>query len=90
MRSRYSAFAMGNADYLSRSWDPDRVPAEIRLTRENWTGLVIHGITGGGAFDTEGTVHFTAHYRDSEEPGEQTENSLFRRVDGLWVYVGAA
>ena len=89
MRSRYSAFAVGDADYLKRSWDPDRVPSEIRLTRERWTGLRIHDTTGGGAFDEAGTVHFTASYQDGDKAGEQTENSFFRRVGGLWVYVGA-
>ncbi len=91
MRSRYSAFAVGDAKYLRHSWDPDRVPATIRLRDDQWTGLEIHHTTGGGAFDSVGTVHFTAKYVDGEGTvAEQSENSTFRRLDGRWVYVGAA
>lgn len=90
MRSRYSAFAVGEADYLRRSWDPDQVPGTIRLRDEQWIGLEIHGTTGGGAFDTVGTVHFTATYTNGEETGRQSENSAFRKLNGAWVYVGPA
>ncbi len=89
MRSRYAAFAVGDAAYLLRTWASATRPAELELDRGvRWTGLDVLGSTGGSAFHTEGTVEFTAHYRAGGRPGEQHENSLFAREDGRWVYVG--
>ncbi|MGB6181068.1 MAG: YchJ family metal-binding protein [Rhodococcus sp. (in: high G+C Gram-positive bacteria)] len=93
MRSRYSAFATSNADYLMRTWHPDARPRSLDLDDgRRWTGLEIVGVTGGGMLHTTGTVEFVAHYRDpgSRGHGSQRENSAFSRVDGKWVYVGVA
>ncbi len=87
MRSRYAAFAVGDAHYLTYSWAPDSCPTQLRLDSERqWTGLTVHTTTGGAAFDSSGTVYFTARY----EGGEHSEHSLFRRHEGRWVYVGPA
>ena len=42
------------------------------------------GSTGGGLFDSAGTVAFRAHHRD----GVVAEDSAFRRDGGRWFYVG--
>lgn len=94
MRSRYTAFALGDATYLLDTWDPATRPAELRLDPgREWTGLLITATTRGGMFDDEGTVAFRASHRDGGRrgtSGEQTENSRFRRIDGRWHYVDAA
>jgi SEC-C motif-containing protein len=91
MRSRYSAFAVGDAGYLLRSWHSSTRPRDLTLDRQvRWTGLDILGGTGGTAFHTEGTVEFRAHYRSGGEEGAQHEDSRFLREDGRWVYVGEA
>jgi SEC-C motif-containing protein len=91
MRSRYSAFAVGDAGYLLRSWHSSARPRELAFDPQvRWTGLEIVGSTGGSAFHTEGTVEFRAHYRSGGEAGEQHENSRFVREGGAWVYVGEA
>jgi SEC-C motif-containing protein len=85
MRSRYAAFVLGDSAYLRYSWAPDRCPEELRIDpRRTWTGLRIHATSGGAAFETSGTVHFTAFYKG----GEYSEHSLFRRHEGRWVYEG--
>lgn len=93
MRSRFSAFAVGDADYLLRSWHSSTRPARLELDPGLlWTRLEIHGSTGGGAFHTEGTVEFTAYSRwQSGGDGEEAmhENSSFVRESGEWVYVSA-
>jgi len=90
MRSRYSAFALGDADYLRRSWHPDTRPAVVTADpRTRWVGLEVLAATGGGLFDTEGVVEFRARYRESGGPGEMHERSRFVRHDGVWVYHGA-
>ncbi|MGH3880394.1 MAG: YchJ family protein [Actinophytocola sp.] len=86
MRSRYSAFALGEEGYLLDSWHPSTRPGRVRLDPgQEWTRLEIVGRTGGGPFDTEGTVEFRAHYRG----GTLHENSGFVREDGAWFYVAA-
>ncbi|ROZ62200.1 hypothetical protein EDL96_10965 [Kocuria soli] len=92
MRSRFAAFAIGDEAYLLRTWDPSTRPAEIGLDPDlRWYRLDINGTTGGGPFEDWGTVDFTAHYKPapgSDAPrGVQRENSRFRRVDGVWLYL---
>ena len=85
MRSRYSAFAVGDAAYLHDTWHPDTRPSRVQLDPgDRWTGLEVLGRTGGGLFDTDGTVAFRAHHSG----GVVAEDSAFRRVDGRWLYIG--
>lgn len=89
MRSRYSAFAVGDADYLRRTWHPAGRPADLTLDSSvTWTRLAVLETAGGGLFDTAGTVRFRAVYTRDGKRGVQTENSRFVRQDGLWVYLG--
>lgn len=90
MRSRYAAFAVGDAAYLLRTWHPDTRPARLDLdARTRWLGLEVLATTDGGAFHQEGTVTFRAHYREQGQDGVLDEHSTFARVDGAWVYVAA-
>ncbi|MFH8570450.1 YchJ family protein [Streptomyces sp. NPDC017993] len=90
MRSRYSAFAVGDAGYLLRTWHPSTRPEGLDFEpAQRWTGLDILGTTGGSAFHAEGTVEFRAHYSLHGDTGSQHENSRFVREDGRWVYVDA-
>jgi SEC-C motif domain protein len=87
MRSRYTAFVVGDAGYLLDTWHPDTRPPRVQLDPgDRWTGLEVLGRTGGGLFDTHGTVRFRAHHAD----GVVAEDSAFERVDGRWRYVGPA
>lgn len=89
MRSRYSAFALGDASYLLRTWHPATRPERLDLDDRAWTGLAILETTGGSALHTQGTVRFRADYTDPDGPGSQTENSVFERVGADWYYVDA-
>lgn len=90
MRSRFSAFAVGDADYLLRSWHSSTRPARLRLDPgQRWIRLEILGTDRGGLFDTAGTVAFRAHYREAGRPGALEEHSRFVREDGQWVYLDA-
>ncbi len=90
MRSRYSAFAVGDTAYLLRSWHSTTRPATLELdAAQRWTRLEILDATGGSAFHTEGTVAFRAHYTVHGHAGSQEEHSRFVREDGRWVYVDA-
>ncbi|KAA9153163.1 YchJ family protein [Amycolatopsis acidicola] len=89
MRSRYSAFAVGDAGYLRESWHPSTRPATIDLDSRpaEWTRLEILSTSGGSAFHTDGTVEFRAHYRADGEEHVHAEHSTFTRENGRWFYV---
>ncbi|MFR9728386.1 YchJ family protein [Saccharopolyspora sp. MS10] len=88
MRSRFSAFAVGDVDHLLRTWHPSTRPVELELDPEQrWTRLEILERTGGGPFDTAGTVRFRAHHRIRGRAGSITERSRFERDGASWSYV---
>ena len=89
MRSRYSAFVLGDDEYLLRTWAPENRPAGMDLDDGiSWQRLVVLGRTAGGPFDSEGSVEFEAWYRFEGHREVQREDSFFRRDQGRWVYVG--
>jgi SEC-C motif-containing protein len=89
MRSRYSAFALGNVDYLLGTWHPDTRPRTVRLDpQQRWTRLAVLETDGGGLFDTVATVRFRAMYARAGRRGVLAETSRFVREDGRWVYLG--
>jgi SEC-C motif-containing protein len=88
MRSRYSAFAAGLADYLLATWAPETRPADLELDpARQWRRLDILRTERGGPLDDVGVVAFRAHYRAGGERGVQEETSRFRRSGGRWFYV---
>ena len=93
MRSRFSAFAVGDAGYLMRTWHPGTRPASLDLDPgQQWYLLEILDTNGGGAFAATGTVTFRAHYRSRTNRKLResfTETSSFVREGRQWLYVGA-
>ena len=88
MRSRYSAFAVGDTDYLFRTWHPRTRPDDLAPTPGiTWTGLEVLGTVGGDASDDTGTVEFRAAYRAPDGSHVLHEISRFERRAGRWVYV---
>ena len=88
MRSRFSAFALGDADYLLASWHPSTRPDHLDLDpRVRWYRLDVTATHAGGPFDDRGTVAFVAHHRSPGGPGKQAETSRFVRERGRWYYV---
>ena len=93
MRSRYSAYVLGDAKYLYRSWDERTRPSlqSLRATPQvSWLGLTINCTEAGGPRDNSGVVAFVARYMDGGRVAEVREVSRFRRVRGRWVYVDGA
>src|ERR1700691_1714199 len=80
MRSRYSAFAVGDAGYLPRTLSLD--PA-LR-----WTRLAVLETHDGGLFDATGTVQFRAMYVKQGQRGVLAETSRFVRHNRHWTYLG--
>jgi SEC-C motif-containing protein len=90
MRSRFAAYARGDAAYLARSWHPSTRPAELVLDATvRWFRLTILHTEEGGPQDAAGVVEFEAAYRHEGARGSQRETSRFARHAGSWVYVDA-
>ena len=88
MRSRYTAYAVGDSDHLFRTWHPATRPADVDPDAGLvWTGLEIVSESGDG---TEGVVEFAAHWTSGEggvrQRGAVRERSTFTRRAGRWVY----
>lgn len=81
MRSRYAAYAVGDLDYVFRTWHPRTRPDDITPDPTlTWTGLAV---VGSGA----DWVEFVASYERDAGPGELHERSRFEQRGGRWVYV---
>jgi SEC-C motif domain protein len=90
MRSRYSAYAHGDADYLFRTWHPRTRPVDVTVDPGIvWTGLEVLETVAGTAADDCGEVEFSASYVSAGRPGEMWERSRFERRAGRWFYVDA-
>lgn len=94
MRSRYSAYVRGDADYLLGSWHASTRPATLDLgdgAATRWLGLEVrrHALAGP---DPSGrataTVEFGARYRIGGAPAVRLhEVSRFVREPGRWYYL---
>jgi SEC-C motif-containing protein len=92
MRSRYSAYALGNADYLRATWHASTRPATLDLSvpEQKWLGLQVR--EARATAEHWATVEFVARWR---EAGPQStgrahrlhERSRFVREGGRWYYV---
>lgn len=92
MRSRFTAYAMHNAAYLSATWDAARCPEKIDFSKEEaeWHRLEIIGVKKGGLKDTKGIVEFKAYFRVDGEDYALHEVSRFIKTGGRWFYLDGA
>lgn len=89
MRSRYTAFARGDAAYLAATWHPATRPRHVHVDpRRRWVRLDVLAVARGGLLDTAGSVEFVAHHERDGVAGELHEVSAFTKVDGAWLYLG--
>lgn len=88
MRSRFTAFAVGDATYLRATWHASTRPRTLDLDEGvAWRSLEIRSTGAGGPFDDAGVVEFVARYRDGGVRGALHETSRFVREAGRWLYV---
>ena len=89
MRSRYTAFVLGDDAYLAASWHSTTRPADASApTGIQWRRLRIRDTVGGGPDDETGEVEFVAHFRTADGSRDFLhERSSFAREKGRWVYV---
>ena len=92
MRSRYTAYVRGRADYLLQTWHPSTRPATLDLGNEpvRWLGLQVRRVEAGSPQDDEGIVEFIARYKLGGRAHRLHEISRFVRENGRWFYRDAA
>lgn len=88
MRSRYTAYVLGNEPYLLTTWHPTTRPAALRLDEEprpRWIGLTVkrHEIQDAD----HAIVEFVARYKINGRAFRLHETSRFVRAEGRWFYV---
>ena len=84
MRSRYSAFVLGELDYLQASWHPDFRPADLAIDAAiRWLGLKVIDSDEG---DQKATVEFEARLLNHGKVDALHEKSRFVREQGRWFY----
>lgn len=93
MRSRYSAFAIKDFNYISETHLPDDQPTQNAEhiadcnDHTQWIRLEILDTVAGEEKDKEGVVEFVAHFKEGKHIGRLKERSVFRKVNGRWYYV---
>lgn len=89
MRSRYTAFAIKDAEYLLRSWHKSTRPPSLSFKDHEvtWLSLSILDSEKGRSSDSFGTVTFSAKYREDKDIYELREASEFIKEDGVWYYI---
>lgn len=87
MRSRYTAFVLGDAGYLLATWHPDTRPETLALDpAQQWLGLQVKAHLPRDA--THAEVAFVARSRDATGRASRlVEHSRFVREGGRWYYV---
>lgn len=87
MRSRYTAFVRGQADYLLATWHASRRPSRVSFDAAvRWLGLEVRDHREIDA--THAEVEFVARQRDKSGRAVRLhERSRFVREDGRWYYV---
>jgi len=94
MRSRYTAYVLGDVEYLMKSHHSSTCPIKekneiLKWTKSvKWLKLEVLNINKGGVSDMEGSVEFKAHFEDNGVAELIHENSKFNRENNHWVYLG--
>ncbi|MFK7740657.1 MAG: YchJ family protein [Planctomycetota bacterium] len=93
MRSRYTAYALCEVDWIIESQSPDgrahvdRNATEQWSKRAEWHRMEVVQLEKGGKDDTEGFVDFKAYYTLAGEEITHHEVASFRKEDGRWYFV---
>ena len=89
MRSRYTAYVLGNTAYLRATWAAATCPRDLETSADpatRWLGLQIKRHTPIDADHAE--VEFVARYKLGGRAFRLHETSRFERdTAGRWVYV---
>ncbi|MBU0992055.1 MAG: YchJ family protein [Proteobacteria bacterium] len=92
MRSRYSAYATGNIDYIVKTIIKGKQDSQDRNSikkwseKSKWNKLDVINVEKGGPEDDEGYVEFIAHYITDGERHAHHEIAHFKKEDSTWFF----
>lgn len=97
MRSRYSAYAVGNVDYIMITTHPQndgyrtdkntwRKELRVYVQQTQFLGLTVHE-SHTDDDGIHGTVRFTVAISQGGLPAPFSETSTFEKVKGRWLYL---
>lgn len=93
MRSRYTAFAMGEVGYLLATW-ADETRANINAQQLNdscssteYLSLKILSKSAGTRTHIDGKVEFSVCYKSKSKTHTHHEFSRFVKTNGCWKYL---
>ena len=82
MRSRYTAYVLGDGDHLFRTWHPrTRSDDADPDPRVRWEGLSVLDVVAGGPQDTDGIVECTSAVASSAAPAGGSTSKPSTRLD---------
>lgn len=89
MRSRYSAYALGKADYIIITTHPQSPYFE--KDRKKWKRAILEfcNTTKFLRLEIQASGEDWVHFRAHLDGAVLDEKSLFENVDGKWLYVRA-
>lgn len=90
MRSRYTAFVVGNMDYIIETTDPQTRMQFDMKANEEWSKnskFLKLEVLSSSQDGNKGTVEFKATFQtDGQEPQVHHEFSKFRKQAGTWYF----
>jgi len=89
MRSRYTAYAVKDEDYIIKTWHSKTRPTKKQLEggKVKWHRLKVIEALMGGAEENTGEVLFEAIYKINGKAHKHSERSTFEKEDGQWRYL---
>lgn len=93
MRSRYTAFAVGELDYIEKTHhestrsELDMEGVKSWATNSEWIGLEIREVEGGLEKDTLGKVEFKCRFNFNDQEQVHHELSTFKKENNEWFFV---
>jgi SEC-C motif domain protein len=89
MRSRYTAFVLGQGSYLLDTWHSSTRPATLDLTTDTrkWLGLDVRRHVVNPEDPDRAMVEFVARFRIDGRGHRLHEVSRFVRESGRWFYI---
>jgi len=94
MRSRYTAYVLGDIEYLMKSHHSSTCPVKEKkeilkwAKSVKWLRLEVLKTSNGEVGDVEGVVEFKAYFQENGVEEVIHENSKFNRENNHWVYLG--
>lgn len=87
MRSRYTAYADKNIDYIMNTTHPEKVGELKKDELQEWAdNTVWERLEIRGSDEENGVVDFIAYFRDNDQTVRHHELAQFKKHEGDWYF----